>query len=66
MTPDLARERLRRVAAAVVEASEPEAVARFLERLAAQEDPEQLRAALVEVGAEAVLRESRAQRGRLP
>jgi hypothetical protein len=60
VTSEAARDRLRRVAAAVVETTEPEAVARFLERLAAEEDAEELRAALVLAGAEAVVRESRA------
>jgi hypothetical protein len=63
MTPEAARDRLRRVALAVTEASEPAAVARFLERLAAQEDAEELRAALVLAGALALLRERPPIRG---
>lgn len=59
MTPEFARDRLRRVAVAVTEASEPEAVARFLERLSADESAEELRAALVLAGAEAIVREAR-------
>ena len=54
-----ARERMRQVAREVSKASEPEAVARFLERVAAQPDAEELRAALVLVGAEAVVRGAR-------
>ena len=50
-----ARDRLRRVALSVTEASEPEAVARLLERLAQEPDADELRAALVLAGAAAVL-----------
>jgi hypothetical protein len=56
-TPVLARERLLCVAAAVAEATELESVYRFLERLAALEGAQELRDALVLVGAEALLPE---------
>ncbi len=59
MTPAAARERLTRLAAGVEEPSLSAAVARFLERVAALEDSEQLRDALVLAGAEAVMREAR-------
>jgi hypothetical protein len=59
MTPEAARDRLRRVAIAVTEASEPEAVVRFLEKISAHEEAEELRAALVLAGAAAVLNEVR-------
>lgn len=55
MTPEAANDRLQRVAAAVAERSEPEAVSRFLERLSVLPDAEELRAALVLAGARAVL-----------
>lgn len=55
MTPDAARARLRRVALSVTETSEPEAVARLLERLATEPDADELRAALVLAGAAAML-----------
>lgn len=55
MTPHAAQARLRRVAECVTEASEAEAVARFLERLAACDEAEELRAALVLAGAAALL-----------
>jgi hypothetical protein len=54
LTREGAREALRRLAATVREPDEGQAVARLLERLAGQE-PE-LKAALLEVGARAVLR----------
>lgn len=58
MTRAVAAERLRRVAAAITETSEPEAISRLLERLAARDDAEELRAALVLAGARALLREA--------
>lgn len=57
MTPNAARARLERVAAAVTEASEAAAIDRFLERLSVLPDAEQLRAALVLAGAATLLRE---------
>lgn len=59
ITPEAAGARLHRVARGVTDASEPEAVSRFLERLSADPDAEELRAALVLAGAAAVLREAR-------
>jgi hypothetical protein len=56
ITPTSARDRLIRVARAVNEGSEPEAVSRFLEKLTADPDAEALRDALVVAGAAAVLR----------
>ncbi len=61
MTPEAASARLRRVVWAVTEESEPEAVARFLERLSGDPDAEELRAALVLAGAAALLREARSE-----
>lgn len=55
MTPEIARARLRRVALSITEASEAEAVARLLEKLACEPDADELRAALVLAGAAAVL-----------
>ena len=57
MTPEAARARLDRVASAITETSEAEAIARFLERVSVLPDAEQLRAALVLAGARAVLAE---------
>ena len=54
-----ALDRLRAVAAKVVESSDPEAVARFMERISLREDSDELRAALVLAGASAVLATSR-------
>ena len=56
LTPSRARDRLVRVARHVTEQSEPEAVARLLERLTADPDAEALRDALVLAGAAAMLR----------
>jgi hypothetical protein len=55
MTHGEARDRLHRVASAVCELSAPAAVDRLLERLSTRDDGEELRAALVFVGARTVL-----------
>jgi hypothetical protein len=55
-TPFEAQDRLRRVAAAVVEGSEGEAVSRFLEKLSVRDDGQELRDALVVEGARALIR----------
>jgi hypothetical protein len=60
ITPGAMRSRLTRVARAVAEPSEVEAVARLLERLAAHDDAAELRDALVVAGAAALIREVRA------
>jgi len=54
-----AQDRLRRVARAVTEASEAEAVSRLLERLSTDADATALRDALVLAGAAATLRDVR-------
>jgi hypothetical protein len=54
-----AQDRLRRVAQAVTERSEPEAVSRLLERLSTDQDAAALRDALVLAGAASVLHDVR-------
>jgi hypothetical protein len=58
MTHDQAQDKLARVAHSVVQATEAEACAKFLERIANDPDAEILRAALVDAGATAVLRQA--------
>ena len=57
MTRQEAHAELRRLAASVFELEPSQAAVRFMERVAAQAEPEILRAALVEVGAAALLLE---------
>jgi hypothetical protein len=62
MTQGAAVGRVQRVARAVVAASEPCAVEKLLERLAADDAGPELRAALVALGAEAAIAEARRER----
>jgi hypothetical protein len=58
--------RVRRVAAALVAASTPDAVSALLERLAEHDDAPELRAALVLLGAESVVAAAQRDRLRVP
>jgi hypothetical protein len=59
MNREEARTTLGRLVATVREETEDQAAVRFLERIAATQDPEALRDALVEVGAATILRAAR-------
>ncbi len=56
---ELLRERLRLLAQHVHEPTEDERITRLFERISREEDPEDLRSALAQLGAQAILHEVR-------
>lgn len=59
MSAEEAKATLRRIAAMMPALDEPALIEKFLERVSLADEPEMLRAALVESGARTILREAR-------